>query len=212
MNWEPLLWPGSRTTAAWSIKVADTSGGAKLWRTLVGRPLDFGNGRLLGGSLELSNVDLSQEFIDMILAQTGTARPLVSSRRPMNSWNSFPDRSINRQICSFAAFNWGQYRRFDRLVMPGAGKLLARSSVRAIGTPNQLPRLRAQRRREVQSFVRRSSWPRGCCTHWARNGLARLESEGSKGSTWAHEISWPAIAWITSSRTVAFHRPVRRTQ
>ncbi len=38
---------------------------------LVGRPLDFGNGRLLGGSLELSNVDLSQEFIDMILAQTG---------------------------------------------------------------------------------------------------------------------------------------------
>ena len=38
---------------------------------LVGKPLDFGNGRLLGGSLELSNVDLSQEFIDMILAQTG---------------------------------------------------------------------------------------------------------------------------------------------
>jgi flagellar hook protein FlgE len=38
---------------------------------LVGAPGDFGSGRLLGGALELSNVDLSQEFINMILASTG---------------------------------------------------------------------------------------------------------------------------------------------
>jgi len=38
---------------------------------LVTAPLDFGAGRLVGGALELSNVDLSQEFIDMILASTG---------------------------------------------------------------------------------------------------------------------------------------------
>lgn len=38
---------------------------------LVTSPLDFGTGRLVGGALELSNVDLSQEFINMILASTG---------------------------------------------------------------------------------------------------------------------------------------------
>ena len=38
---------------------------------LVTRPGEFGTGRLLGGALELSNVDLSQEFINMILASTG---------------------------------------------------------------------------------------------------------------------------------------------
>jgi len=38
---------------------------------LVAAPLDFGTGRLIGGALELSNVDLSREFIDMILASTG---------------------------------------------------------------------------------------------------------------------------------------------
>jgi len=32
---------------------------------------DFGTGRIIGGALELSNVDLSQEFINMILASTG---------------------------------------------------------------------------------------------------------------------------------------------
>ncbi len=32
---------------------------------------DFGTGRVIGGALELSNVDLSQEFINMILASTG---------------------------------------------------------------------------------------------------------------------------------------------
>jgi flagellar hook protein FlgE len=38
---------------------------------LVTRPGEFGTGRLIGGALELSNVDLSQEFINMILASTG---------------------------------------------------------------------------------------------------------------------------------------------
>ncbi len=38
---------------------------------LITRPLEFGTGRLVGGALELSNVDLSQEFINMILASTG---------------------------------------------------------------------------------------------------------------------------------------------
>lgn len=38
---------------------------------LITRPLEFGSGRLIGGALELSNVDLSQEFINMILASTG---------------------------------------------------------------------------------------------------------------------------------------------
>ncbi|MHC5003601.1 MAG: flagellar basal body rod C-terminal domain-containing protein, partial [Planctomycetota bacterium] len=38
---------------------------------LLTSPLDFGSGRLIGGALELSNVDLSQEFINMILASTG---------------------------------------------------------------------------------------------------------------------------------------------
>ncbi len=38
---------------------------------LVAKPREFGTGRLVGGALELSNVDLSQEFINMILASTG---------------------------------------------------------------------------------------------------------------------------------------------
>jgi len=38
---------------------------------IVTEPLNFGTGRLLGGALELSNVDLSKEFIDMILTSTG---------------------------------------------------------------------------------------------------------------------------------------------
>jgi flagellar hook protein FlgE len=39
--------------------------------SLVTSPGGFGTGRLVGGALELSNVDLSQEFINMILASTG---------------------------------------------------------------------------------------------------------------------------------------------
>ncbi len=38
---------------------------------LVTEPLTFGAGRIIGGALELSNVDLSQEFINMILTSTG---------------------------------------------------------------------------------------------------------------------------------------------
>jgi len=38
---------------------------------LVTSPLEFGTGRVVGGALELSNVDLSQEFINMILTTTG---------------------------------------------------------------------------------------------------------------------------------------------
>ena len=38
---------------------------------LIANPLDFGTGRVVGGALELSNVDLSQEFINMIQASTG---------------------------------------------------------------------------------------------------------------------------------------------
>lgn len=39
--------------------------------SLIGAPLEFGAGRVVGGALELSNVDLSQEFINMILTSTG---------------------------------------------------------------------------------------------------------------------------------------------
>ena len=38
---------------------------------LITSPLSFGTGRLIGAALELSNVDLSQEFINMILTSTG---------------------------------------------------------------------------------------------------------------------------------------------
>jgi len=48
------------------FQVGPNSGNA-----LITTPLQFGAGRLVGGALELSNVDLSQEFINMILASTG---------------------------------------------------------------------------------------------------------------------------------------------
>lgn len=38
---------------------------------LITQPLQFGTGKVLGGSLELSNVDLSSEFTNMILTSTG---------------------------------------------------------------------------------------------------------------------------------------------
>lgn len=38
---------------------------------LITTPLNFGTGRVVGGALELSNVDLSAEFINMILTSTG---------------------------------------------------------------------------------------------------------------------------------------------
>lgn len=38
---------------------------------LITNPGEFGTGRIVGGALELSNVDLGQEFINMILTSTG---------------------------------------------------------------------------------------------------------------------------------------------
>ncbi|TVQ62798.1 MAG: flagellar hook-basal body complex protein [Phycisphaerales bacterium] len=38
---------------------------------LITTPGDFGSGRIIGGSLEQSNVDLGQEFIDLVLTSTG---------------------------------------------------------------------------------------------------------------------------------------------
>jgi flagellar hook protein FlgE len=48
------------------FRVGPNSGDA-----VITEPGGFGTGRTLGGQLEQSNVDLSQEFIGMILAQTG---------------------------------------------------------------------------------------------------------------------------------------------
>ncbi|HYE02699.1 MAG TPA: flagellar hook-basal body complex protein [Phycisphaerales bacterium] len=45
--------------------------GAASGTAAITAPLSLGAGRVLGGALELSNVDLSQEFINMILASTG---------------------------------------------------------------------------------------------------------------------------------------------
>lgn len=38
---------------------------------IITTPLGFGTGRVVGGALELSNVDLSEEFINLILTSTG---------------------------------------------------------------------------------------------------------------------------------------------
>ena len=45
--------------------------GANSGEPMYTTAMDNGTGRIIGGALELSNVDLSQEFIDMILASTG---------------------------------------------------------------------------------------------------------------------------------------------
>jgi flagellar hook protein FlgE len=55
---------------------------------LVAKPRDFGTGRVVGGALELSNVDLSQEFINMILASTGysaSSRVITTTDELMNN-------------------------------------------------------------------------------------------------------------------------------
>ncbi len=51
---------------------------------LITTPLLGGTGRIVSGSLELSNVDLSQEFINLILAQTGYS----ASSRIINTANT----------------------------------------------------------------------------------------------------------------------------
>ncbi len=48
------------------FRIGPNSGSA-----IITEPRTFGTGRLLGGALELSNIDLSQEFINMILTSTG---------------------------------------------------------------------------------------------------------------------------------------------
>ncbi len=45
--------------------------GANSGAPLVTTPLELGAGKMVGGALELSNVDLSQEFINLILSSTG---------------------------------------------------------------------------------------------------------------------------------------------
>ncbi|MBX3374714.1 MAG: flagellar hook-basal body complex protein [Phycisphaeraceae bacterium] len=72
--------------------LVDVGGG--LFRTgpnsgtpIIARPLDFGTGRVIGGALELSNVDLSQEFINMILTSTGysaSSRIISTTNELMN--------------------------------------------------------------------------------------------------------------------------------
>lgn len=57
---------------------------------LVTRPGEFGTGRLIGGALELSNVDLSQEFINMILASTGYS----AASRVINTTNELIDQLL----------------------------------------------------------------------------------------------------------------------
>jgi flagellar hook protein FlgE len=47
------------------------AGGPNSGEALVGPPLTLGAGKIVGGALELSNVDLSQEFVNLILASTG---------------------------------------------------------------------------------------------------------------------------------------------
>jgi len=49
-----------------NFRVGPNSGPAVLTE-----PLEFGTGRVVGGALELSNVDLSEEFINLIQASTG---------------------------------------------------------------------------------------------------------------------------------------------
>ena len=45
--------------------------GANSGEALIGPALTLGSGKIVGGALELSNVDLSQEFVNLILASTG---------------------------------------------------------------------------------------------------------------------------------------------
>jgi flagellar hook protein FlgE len=45
--------------------------GSNSGEALVGAPLALGTGKVVGGALELSNTDLSQEFVNLILASTG---------------------------------------------------------------------------------------------------------------------------------------------
>lgn len=56
----------------------------------IGQPGQFGTGQLIGGALEMSNVDLSQEFINMILASTGYS----ASSRVITTTNDLIDQLL----------------------------------------------------------------------------------------------------------------------
>ncbi len=57
---------------------------------IITKALSFGAGRMLSGALELSNVDLSQEFINMILASTGYS----ASSRVITTTNDLIDQLL----------------------------------------------------------------------------------------------------------------------
>lgn len=59
--------PGGLVDAGSNVFTVGPNSGSPVVTT----PGDFGTGKIVGGALELSNVDLSQQFIQMILASTG---------------------------------------------------------------------------------------------------------------------------------------------
>lgn len=66
------------------------SAGANSGEAMLVTPGEFGTGRVVGGALELSNVDLSQEFINMILASTGYS----ASSRVITTTNELIDQLL----------------------------------------------------------------------------------------------------------------------
>lgn len=65
--------------------------GATVTERELGRPTQSGFGRIAGGSLEMSNVDLTQEFADMIIIQRG----YQASSRVMSVSNEMLDQLYN---------------------------------------------------------------------------------------------------------------------
>ncbi|MGN6151014.1 MAG: flagellar basal-body rod protein FlgF [Lysobacteraceae bacterium] len=65
--------------------------GATVSERTLGRPTSDGFGRIAGGSLEMSNVDLTQEFADMIVIQRG----YQASSRVMSVSNEMLDQLYN---------------------------------------------------------------------------------------------------------------------
>ena len=65
--------------------------GASVTERELGRPTQGGFGRIAGGSLEMSNVDLTQEFADMIIIQRG----YQASSRVMSVSNEMLDQLYN---------------------------------------------------------------------------------------------------------------------
>lgn len=65
--------------------------GATVSERQIGRPTNSGFGRIAGGSLEMSNVDLTQEFADMIIIQRG----YQASSRVMSVSNEMLEQLYN---------------------------------------------------------------------------------------------------------------------